>query len=395
MRIGIKNFGIISPYGFSSQVWNKILNHELDKNIVSVDGINICCLDIPTNEDKIDKKILRRMDKQVIYLLKSVIEAIREAGIEIEKFSSDEKQRIGFFGGSMFAQIEFGHEQVKRLIKCQGKNKNISMFTGLSFYYGAPTVEASILYKTKGENCTITSGSNSGTDCVIAATDNIKREENDIVFTIAGENINTPIATKMLLHQSDKKWNMIDSSKYHYSSGAICAIISKITEQDNCPIEIIASKSYNAEDCLFSFNDSFVKVIEKVICDCLDEVGLSTSDIDLILPSFNNVSNGDFFEVEALSKLFGGLKSKVYIPEIIIGDMLSASGLLKLFIAYKCMNHNVIPSNKCGFRKTSTIDSLISKQTQSCKVKYALILQKSFIGGKVSAIILKNNITRT
>ena len=393
MRVGIKNFGIISPYGFSNQVWNKILNHEIDNtNIVSNNDINICSLNISVGDKKSDFKTLRRMDKQVIYLLKSVKNALSNGGIRIKDLSKYEKQKIGVFGGSMFAQAEFGYEQVKSLLKSKGENKKISMYTGLSFYYGAPTVETSILYQLQGENCTITSGSTSGSDCVIAAVDNIRRGINNIILSIAGENINIPSFSEMFLNNSfNHKWGMINTSNHYYSSGAICAIISKINEKNNCPIEIIASKTYVAEDCLFSFNNSFIETIEKVIYDCLDEAKLSTSNIDLILPSFNNVGNGDFFEVKALAKIFSGRKEIIYIPELIIGDMLSGSGLLKLFVAYKCIVTSTIPANKYGFRKNTVIDSIINKEIKKCTIKYVLILQKSFMGGKISAIILKKH----
>ncbi len=390
MRIGIASFGIISPLGSSNQIWKKVLHPVFNKHIAHFENVNIHNEDIHFENSKIDPKAIRRMDKQVIYSLQSGIRAIDNAKIDIEKLSEENVKHMGVCGGSTFAQLEFGYDQMVSLLESKGDEKSISMFTGISFYYGAATAEMSILLKSQGENSTITTGSSSGIDCVMAAFDNIKRKINTHMLAIGGENVNFSLVPDMLKSPYKKMWSMIDKKDYYYTSGAASALLCEINKENNGLIEIMAFKSYNASDCLFNYSDMYRKTIEKAIYESLDELNLKSSDIDVIFPGFNNRGDGDFYEVEALNHIFKGQKEKILIPKLAIGDLLSASGILNLFFAYKCMSEGIIPANKNSYRNLSSIDSLIVKETQKKDITYAMIIQRELIGGKVSVMIVKN-----
>lgn len=75
--------------------------------------------------------------------------------------------------------------------------------------------------------------------------------------------------------------------------------------------------------------------------------------------------------------------------------MLSASGILKVYVASCCLKEKVLPSNNIGFYEEKYISKYKSlfnwERRKLFQMQYALIIQKDIIGGRINVILIKNN----
>jgi len=265
--VGIGNFGIVSQIGGKDEIWHRVLNKvSLDGAVRQENGMRKCSPAINVGNHDIDPRFSRRMDKQVIYQL-----IAGNRSVEHMDISKVAENRIGVFAGSLFAQLEFGMEQIRSLINSGDKN-DISMYTGISFYYGAGPGEMSIQLGSKGENASICNGACSGIDCVIAAFDNINRRVNDVVLAVGGENLDEPVIAEMI-PKPRKEDSLINTEKYIYTSGAACALLSNsgILSPE---IEIISALNANDHGSLFTCGKGFGNSLGYAIKKCLSDANV-------------------------------------------------------------------------------------------------------------------------
>ncbi len=133
------------------------------------------------------KKILRYIDKQVLYSVGAAIENVKASKLEEQLKIENVSKRTGIVMGSMFAQMDFGLEQIG--VTGVENSTRISPYTGVAFYYGASVGEVSVKLKTKGENCAVLSGTNTGIDALNIACNMLDKKTNDIVLAGGGENV--------------------------------------------------------------------------------------------------------------------------------------------------------------------------------------------------------------
>lgn len=383
--VGINNFGIISQIGTKDEIWNRILNNLSSDELVRQENKMRKCTPIINIEDNnIDPRFSRRMDKQVIYQLIAGNRTVEN--IDISKI---DKNRIGIFTGSLFAQLEFGMEQIRSLINSGDKN-DISMYTGVSFYYGAASGEMSILLKTKGENASICDGACSGIDCVISAFENINRNINDIILAIGGENLNEPVIAEMIPKPDNEK-SLMNPEKYFYTSGAVSVLLSN-SNVLNSEIEIISTLNINDYDSLFNCGKDFSNNLNDAIKKCLSDANVSIEDVDMVVPGFNNTGLYDIAELETLNNIFSNKGNIIFTPIPFTGDMLSASGNIKIYVACMCINQNVMPANDITFFDEALYrkyQHLFVNERTSKKINTVLIIQRDIVGGRMSFLLIR------
>lgn len=387
MKNKIAGFGIVSPLGDKNAVWEVLCGERKQKlSFQKRDNINICISGISTDNNRINPKYYRRMDKQVIYELMAGDQAIND----FVDYKMIDNSRVGVFTGSLFAQLEFGMEQIKSLI-FSGMRNNISMYTGISFYYGAASGEMSLMIKSKGENASICNGACSGIDCTIEGMKNIEREINELVISIAGENLSGDVVADMLPY-SIKMDKLLNPKSYFYTSGAACVLVGNVNKVVS-PIEIVAYDNSCDYESLFQCGEKYVEVIKKSIYKCLDEANISSEDIDLIIPGFNNMGDYDNAEMHVLYEIFHNKERILYTPIPQIGDCLSASGNIKIYVAYQSMREGILLANEDSWFVKRSIDlykALFNWERTKKDIKYSLIIQRDIIGGRISMLIMKN-----
>lgn len=385
---------LIQDFGFclsepEMNLWNHIIqSSNIDDKCVNRRQINISNSTIEYDKSVISPKVMRRMDKQVIYQLIAT-DRLRKKNCN---FSEKDANTIGVFSGSLFAQLEFGMSQMKSLITSADKNE-ISMYTGVSFYYGAPCGEVSLLLGSKGENIAICTGANSGLDCVIEGHVSLKRNINHCVFCVAGENLSEEVIFEMLpIPQKGK--NIIKEEAYIYRSGAICVLLSNdICIPNSYNVEVVSTCQVSDSRSLFSCNKEFKNVFQRAVEICLENAQITTQDIDLIIPGINNSNHFDISELQVLQLLFGNKKNLLYTPIPILGDYLSASGLLKVYVACQCIKHQCIPQNREQDFNVDVItpyrDLFNWRIRNNLDIRYAMVIQRDVVSGRISLLLLR------
>ena len=389
------NTSFITGFGFcisesEEELWKRILfESDISNDLVIKRNVNVSKSEIEYDKLVVSPKVFRRMDKQVVYQLVATDRVFKKC----DKILWEDVNKIGVFSGSLFAQLEFGMTQMTSLITSGNKNE-ISMYTGVSFYYGATCGEVSLLLGTKGENLAICTGANSGIDSVIEGHNSIKREINNTVLCVAGENLSEDVISDMLPRQ-EKGDNVIKESRYIYRSGAISALLSNNKHSANgVNIEVVATYQVNDSSSLFSCGDNFKATFQSAIKKCLQEANLSIDDIDLIIPGINNSKQYDICELQVLQTLLTQKQDLLYTPIPIVGDYLSASGILKVYTAHQCMINHCIPQNRrTDFNKDNIkpYEALFNwERKNNVDIHYAMIIQRDVVSGRISLIILRN-----
>ncbi len=403
-RIALTGFGILTQAGESlSSLWDLCVNKKsffnLNKNTKNIED-SIATLEIRelNLHNHIPKKKLKYLDKQVIFTLISTFNAILNAGLEERFQQQQELRKIGVVMGNSLAQIEFGMEQMSKMVT--SGSSPISPFTGLAFYFGAATGEVSVSLKTKGENATVITGANSALDCVITGANSIQRTQNEIVLFGAGENL-VPDVVYGLLHRQ-KNISQTDylpfdsrSTGCFFSSGSGVAVLEdkEVAKKRGGFLyaELEAYHTLTAYNCLFAYNETLVATLVKTIQYTLAKAGCDSGDIDMVIPTGDGSLDGDQFELFAIKNIFGNRKRFIYTPKPNVGHMLSVSGMIDIFIASMAIKNQVIPPmlNKVKTKIRGDSRMFVCDEPEYKKINRVLLIQRDIVGGRVGALILK------
>lgn len=402
----ITGFGLLTPDSNNYDVlWNHLLNKENLFHEVKIDDeIQIKQGRVPTfdvEEYGIPKKTLRYIDKQVLYSISAAIENVKASKLEEHLKSEEVSKRVGVVMGSMFAQMDFGLEQIG--VTVVENSTRISPYTGVAFYYGANVGEISVKLKTKGENCAVLSGTNTGIDAINIACDMIDRGINDIVLAGAGENV----VLNILLNGLNLT-NKISKTSYRpfdtrrdgafISNGA--GIVTLETDENAIKRgseiygEIASIYTINASSCMFELNKEIIVYTCKVINRCIEDAGIKPEEIDLILPTADGTKYGDYYEMMALKEIFRGRKEIIYTPKPVVGYCLSFNSIIDIFVGSMAIKHNLIPGHpeKYDSGDEEFNEMLVGTEPVKRDIKNVLVLHRSWIDGKVSALILRKYI---
>lgn len=403
-KVVISGIGLVTPGKCEKEdVWQYLINKEnlfQRKTFNEQDQIVIGRLPEYDLEhyQLIEKKKFRYLDKQVLYTLIATIKALRDAGLEtLVQNKVINLEKVGAVMGSMTAQMEFGLEQVKKVVN--EKSFRISPMTGVAFYFGASVGEISVMLKTKGENCAVLSGSSASIDGVMVASDMIKRGHNNVVFVGAGENIVFEVFFNAFNHYQKMAQNnyipydVKREGCFLSNGGGVVVIENAIhAEQRNAPIygEVLSYHTLNAAQCFFKINEQLTTYTEKVIDKCLKESGLNTDEIDLVIPTAEGSVDGDYYEMLAIRNIFRGKKKFVYSPKLVLGHCLSFNTIVDIFVGIMVMKNNVIPGHpiKINSPDPEFNDMLIGESPVTKPVKNVLILHHNFTDSKISSLIV-------
>lgn len=343
-------------------------------------------------------KKLRYLDKQVLYSIIASFECVKSSKMDIVLSNEEMLNHVGIVMGSMFAQLEFGLKQVAKIVN-QNSIK-ISPFTGLAFYYGSNVGEISCNLKTRGENCAVTSGSNIVMDGIDIAKSMLENNRNKIVFVGAGESIVYDIFYFAL-----KSKNRVTNTSYlpydinrngaALSNGAGMFTMEYETTALNraAPIfaEIASIQSINASSCIFELNEQISDYTSQVIEKSLEEAGISSDEVDLVIPTADASDKGDYYEMNGLIKVFGNRTNLVYSPKLIVGYCMSFNVAVDIFTATMCMRDSIIPGHPTKIDSGNEIFNkmLVGVENVDKEVNNVLILHRSWLDGKISATVLK------
>ena len=398
-NIAITGFGIVGPQSCDKTFfWESFLSKKVFAEINFIPNTNkkfLCGLEPVIDEcllGNIEKKKRKYVDKQVLYSLVGSDLALKDSELNLNDTFLQEK--FGVFLGTVYAQVGFGLEQVKKVVI--DKSLKISPYTGLAFYIGASTGEVSTNFKTKGENCTVVSGANTALDSIMHACNSIKREVNIAAFAGASENIVRDFYFANMDFFTETKYVPYDQKRsgcfLTNGSGVVLVENLNYAKRRGAKIyaEILSYCNFNAHSCFFKLNDDLIFYICKTINSCLEKANLTANDIDLVLPTASGTFEGDFYEMQALLQIFKRRKNLIYSPKANIGYF---NNIIDLYVAAMAMNTGVIPCFPENIEaEISEFNPLLINNILFGKeIQHVLLLQRDFWGGRLSGMIIKKH----
>src|SRR5579859_3944448 len=195
-RVVITGMGVVSPNGIGKTAFCRaILDGKSGVKLIS----SFDASDLPVkiageiqdfNElDWIDARERKHVSRCVPLAVAASTEALKDAGLDPEKMSLDEKREIGVVLGTGGGAHDFSDAQYHMYYA--GKVKQISIFSIPSGTMGTMSSEVSMRFGFRGMSHVVTSGCTSSTDALGYATREIQR--GSLPMMLAG-GVDAPIA---------------------------------------------------------------------------------------------------------------------------------------------------------------------------------------------------------
>ncbi|VTT23662.1 beta-ketoacyl synthase N-terminal-like domain-containing protein [Streptococcus gordonii] len=401
-RYFITGYGLLLP-GISKveELWNLLkcansFNKTL--NTISHDEIESLLPQFPY----IDKKKVKHSDLQTVFHLMAVHECLEKSSLTSlldDKVQVEISKRIGVVSGSMFAQMNFGIEQVAKVVETQ--TSRISPYTGMAFYYGSNVGELSCLLGTRGENCATLGGTSLVLDGIDIAEAMIDYNRNDIVLVGGGENVDYELVRESLLGQISEDNDFYTLLPYYnkkkgvtLTNGAAIIMLESEKSASQRDVKQYAAISnvvtVNNVESLFQTDESIVESYYGLIDKVLKENQLTKDDISIVIPSGESNTNTDFLEAKALKQYFYNRSKFVYTPRSVVGNSMGVSCALDIIVASMMINKEETLSfpYKPHLKDEKLRDIFIYNNEEQAKIERILIIHKNWTDGKLSGVIV-------
>lgn len=305
--------------------------------------------------DYMDKKEARRTDRFSQYALVTVGEALKDAGIEPQKFDTT---RIGVIWASALGGLETIEEQILKYGQEPG-NPRFSPLYVPKMLVDASSGVISLHYGLRGVNYNTTSACASTNHALIDALYQIRLGKADIIVAGGSEAAITPSSVggfssaQALSTRNDdpqRASRPFDATRDGFVLGeGSCALILEEYEHAvrrgaRIYAELVGGASsadaYHATAAHPEGDGAYLSMR-----NALDDAQLTPADIDYINPHATSTPVGDLSELKAMQRLLGDHLGKVQISatKSMTGHLLGAAGAVEGFIAVMTICQGQIP----------------------------------------------------
>lgn len=343
-RIVVTGLGVVCPVGNTTEEsWNNI--------VAGVSGIApITCIDtsdfsakIGGNiknfdvEQYISKKEARRMDPFIHYGLAASVQAIEDAGLEINEKNA---RRVGACIGSGIGGLP-GIEQAYQSYLDGGARK-VSPFFVPGNIINMVAGNLSIRYGMKGPNYAMVTACSTGAHCISNAARMIERGDVDVMvaggseFATSYTGLGGFASAKALSTRNDdperasRPWDL-ERDGFVLSDGAGIVVLEELEYAERRGATIYA-ELVGAGMSSDAFHITAPSTDGEGAAYCMelaiDDAGLSKEDVDYINAHGTSTPAGDKAESDAVKRYFGDHAYKVAMSSTksMVGHMLGAAG---------------------------------------------------------------------
>ena len=302
----------------------------------------------------IDRKELKRMDLFCQYSLVGAIQAITDAGLDLEK---ENKERIGAIIATGIGGINTWEEQHKRLLE-KGPSR-ISPFFIPSMIVNTAAGSIAIKFGFKGPNFAVSSACASAGHAIGEAYLNIKTGRADVMLTGGSEASITPLslggfcvmrALSTRNDEPEKASRPFDKQRdgFVISEGAGIIVLEELEHAKKRKAHIYCELvGYGASDDAFHITAPDEKGRGAILSmkRAIEDAHLNLEDIDYINAHGTSTQLNDKIETTAIKSVFGEHAKKIAISsnKSMIGHMLGASSAGELIATALTIQNNVIP----------------------------------------------------
>ncbi len=350
--------------------------------------------------DYIDKKEARKMDRYTQLALIAANEAMRDAGIDMEK---EDPWRVGVITGSGIGGIATLEEQHKTLLD-RGPGR-VSPFFIPMMISNMGAAQIAIKFGAKGINENVVSACASGTNAIGDAFRHIQYGANDVIIAGGAEAAITPLSfagfcsmKAMSTHNEDPKRasRPFDAERdgFVMGEGAGFIVLEELEHAKARGAKIICEMAgYGATDDAYHITSPIpggeggAKAMELAIADA----GVTPSDITYINAHGTSTKYNDSFETAAIKSVFQDAAKSVAVSSTksMTGHLLGAAGGVEAIVCVLAIRDGFIPATINYQNPDPECDlDIVPNQGRRQPVEYAMSNSLGF-GGHNATIVFK------
>jgi len=353
--------GAVTPLGMTVDTfWDGLVEGRSGVTAVSLFDaadhsvrIGAECRDF-VSSDHFDRKILKRMDRFAQFALVACREAVKDAGLEMERIDAD---RVGVVFGSGIGGLNELEEQHTRLMQ-KGPGR-VSAFTIPKLMVNAASANISMVFGATGPSIAVVSACASASNAMGEALSLIRRNGADVVFTGGSEAAVTPLAIaafasmKAISSRNDDPPHASrpfdrDRDGFVLGEGAGALIFEEFEHAKKRGASILAEVlgfGASSDAGHITQPDEEGVGAAKAMRHSLADARLNPDQVDYINAHGTATPLGDLAETKAIKDIFGAHAKKLTVSSTksAIGHLLGASGGVELIATVRALQSGVIP----------------------------------------------------
>lgn len=406
-RLVITGISILSPIGVNKdEFWTNLTN--------GTSGIkDITLFDVSKYKSKkageitdfdakviLGKKGIRHIDRTSLLVSSAAKLAMDDAGITHEIYNEDE---LGIAIGSTYGSIDSISS-----FDLEGLQEGPTFVNPMEFpntVLNAPASRASIFCNATGLNSTISTGTASGLDAIIYASDFLKLGRGKAVIAGGVHGLTADIfwgaySSGILSGSGEGDIEIsapFDKRRNGFIIGEAAAllVIERIEDALERNAKIYAEiKGYGCTfnpDKVTSDNIDTTQGV-RCISIAMQDAGINTEEVSFISACANSSVTGDLMEAKIIKDYFGNKADNIPVSAIksMTGECLDASGSLQCVAGILAINNGIIPPTINYLEKDEECNlDCIPNKSREAEIKNVLINSFSDTGNISSVIISK------
>lgn len=350
-------------------------------------------------EEHMDKKTARRMELFGQFAAVAAGEAIRDAGLDMEK---EDAWRVGCAIGSGIGSLQAMEREHSRLME-KGPSRVGPLFVPLMISNMAAG-NVSIMYGLKGKSINVVTACATGTNSIGEAFRTIQYGDADVMLAGGTEGAVTPMgiagftALTALSDSQDPKRCSIpfdkDRSGFVMGEGAGVVVLEELEHARNRGARIYAEVlGYGCSSDAYHITSPAEDGAgaARAMQNALEDGGVAPEQLTYINAHGTSTHHNDLFETRAIKLAFGehAKKLKINSTKSMIGHLLGAAGAVEFITCVKELQEGFIHQTVGLQESEEELDLDYCRQSVSEEVPYALSNSLGFGGHNASILIGK------
>ena len=350
--------------------------------------------------DYLSPKDARKMDVFIQYGLVAAIQAIRDAGLDMDKEDAD---RVGAAFGSGIGGLTNIEDNHRKMLD-SGPRK-LSPFFVPGTIINMIAGNLAIMYGMKGPNFAITTACTTGTHNIGFAAQQIMLGQADVMVAGGSEKGSTPLgmggfaAARALSTRNDdpqgasRPWDK-GRDGFVLADGAGAVVLEEYEHAK------ARGATIYAELAGFGMSDDAYHITApaeggvgamKAMENALRNAGVAADEVDYINAHGTSTQMGDLAEIAAIKSLFGEHAGKLAVSSTksMIGHLLGAAGAVEAIFSILAIRDSIAPPTINLDEPDEGCDlNLVANTAQQCNIDYALSNSFGF-GGTNGTLLFK------
>jgi 3-oxoacyl-[acyl-carrier-protein] synthase II len=405
-RVVVTGLGAVTPIGIGvDEFWNGVKAEKIGfAPIKAFDASEYKCKIAAEVKDfdptlYMDKKTSKRMELFSQYAVAAAGEAIKDAGIDMEK---EDAYRVGCAVGSGIGSLQTIEREHARLLE-KGPGRVGPLMVPLMISNMAAG-NVSIQYGLKGKSINVVTACATGTNSIGEAFRTIQYGDADIMVAGGTESAVTPIgiagfAALTALTSSDNPERCSipfdeERSGFVMGEGAGIVVLEELEHAKKRGAKIYAEVAgYGCSSDAYHITSPAEDGAgaARAMLNAVEDADVNTDDITYINAHGTSTHHNDLFETRAIKLAFGqhAYDLKINSTKSMVGHLLGAAGAVEFITCVKELEEGFIHRTVGLEKSEEELDLNYCRQSYEENIEYALSNSLGFGGHNASILIKK------